>query len=287
MKHGSGMLVRAAVESNPKLGVLVDYETLSGTTNDFVFRSDTTYYISGSFVSLNSAIVFEGGAVIKNATNGSIQIIDGAGGGSTLFKTSPYRPVVFTAKDDNSVGSTIAGSTGAPTNYYGQPALYLFTYDVAMAYARFSYAKQALQVDSDFYHLYFDHLQFVSCQTAIQPFDSYYHFRNLLLNNISSNCFDGFTFHIDAEHITAHNCRAFVNNSYPSNGAYDFALTNSLLVQVTNLGNVSVTTNQVVQLSDDSGVFQTVGAAAHYLAANSPYRNIGNNKHQYKSARWT
>ena len=37
----------------------------------------------------------------------------------------PYHPVVFTAKDDNTVGETISGSTGNPSGYYADPVLYI------------------------------------------------------------------------------------------------------------------------------------------------------------------
>ena len=42
-----------------------------------------------------------------------------------VFKTGPYRPVIFTAKDDNTVGDNLTNSTGHPTNYYASPALTL------------------------------------------------------------------------------------------------------------------------------------------------------------------
>src|SRR5207245_818261 len=59
--------------------------------------------------------VLEGGCVIKN-TNGS-------GAASTRIallgpldcRSSPYKPCIFTGKDDNSVGQTIPGSSGNPT----------------------------------------------------------------------------------------------------------------------------------------------------------------------------
>jgi hypothetical protein len=50
-------------------------------------------------------------------------------------------------------------------------------------------------------------------------------------------------------------------------------LTNSLLVAVTNLGSFIGGYNATN--SDPTGIFQTVGGGAHYLAANSPYRNAG------------
>jgi hypothetical protein len=41
-----------------------------------------------------------------------------------VFKTTPWRPVIFTAKDDDSVGDQIRGSTGSPSGFYANPAFY-------------------------------------------------------------------------------------------------------------------------------------------------------------------
>ena len=53
-------------------------------------------------------------------------------------------------------------------------------------------------------------------------------------------------------------------------------LTNSLLVAVSNWGNMTYTTNTTVRYATDpGGIFQTVGAGAFYLANNSTNRNAG------------
>src|SRR5207245_1546201 len=53
--------------------------------------------------------------------------------------------------------------------------------------------------------------------------------------------------------------------------------TNSLVVAATNgWGFTSVATNSTALFTNDPGnIFQTVGAASHYLVANSPYRDAG------------
>ena len=40
-----------------------------------------------------------------------------------MCDTSPFRPTILTAKDDDTVGQTIAGSTGSPFSHCGNPAL--------------------------------------------------------------------------------------------------------------------------------------------------------------------
>ena len=52
-------------------------------------------------------------------------------------------------------------------------------------------------------------------------------------------------------------------------------MTNSLLVCVTNTGPALTSSVSNATYSTDAGVFVSVGAGAHYLAANSPYRGAG------------
>jgi hypothetical protein len=96
--------------SLPSQGLVLDYTTLNSSQTNYTFQGDTTYYISGG-VYLYSTTIFEGGTVVKYTNNGNIRI-----GGSMIWQTGPYRPAIFTSKDDNSVGETITGSTGNPTN---------------------------------------------------------------------------------------------------------------------------------------------------------------------------
>ena len=99
---------------------VMDYVSQIGTSlSGYTFRGDTTYYISGS-VTLSGATKFEGGTVIKfpkySPTGGRLMVV---GSSSTVqFIAGQYRPVVFTACDDDTVGDIIAGSTGAPWGYY-------------------------------------------------------------------------------------------------------------------------------------------------------------------------
>ena len=94
-----------------KPGVVLDYLTLSSSTNSFAFQGDTTYLITGTFTVSGSA-TFEGGTVVKfDESSGGLLDLEG----QWSFKTGPYHIAVFTSKNDNSVGETISGSTGSPT----------------------------------------------------------------------------------------------------------------------------------------------------------------------------
>ena len=71
-----------------------------------------------------------------------------------------------------------------------------------------------------------------------------------------------------ARHLTVNQC-----NTLGLDDGYDSSLhlTNSLLVVVTNWGDIpySTATNKVVYYATNpGGIFQTVGAGAHYLANN-------------------
>ena len=101
-------------------GVVLDW-TLLGSATNFTFKGDSTYYCNGTVnlsVTGTNATVIEGGTVVKftNSTaSARITII-----GPISCQTSAYRPAVFTSKDDSSIGEAITGSTGSPTNFYGQ-----------------------------------------------------------------------------------------------------------------------------------------------------------------------
>ena len=121
----------------PTRGLLLDYQTFNGgITTNYIFRGDMTYYISGSF-NLRGTNTFEGGTVLKYATNTEIEVSIGV----LNWPGSLYQPVIFTAKDDNSVGQTISGSTGNPTNYYANPALFIDNGAAGISDFRISYAQ--------------------------------------------------------------------------------------------------------------------------------------------------
>ena len=141
---------QAALAKRPK--VVIDYVAVvdSGTN---LFQADTTYLVDGQ-VNFSGPVVFEGGAVIKyTGTNGSgpasLELYD-----SVTFNSSMYRPVIFTAIDDDTVGACLSeyeGYTGNPQAWgpYGSPALHIMNDDpeVQIHNAHFRYSGQAVQLD--------------------------------------------------------------------------------------------------------------------------------------------
>jgi hypothetical protein len=261
----------------PNTGFLVDYSIVA-SGGPFTFMSGQTYFVTNS-VSLVGTTVLEGGAIIKYSTNTDAQISISA----LDCRTAPYAPAIFTSMNDNSVGDVIAGSTGNPwTNYCGAAALYTDApddcafHDVRFCHLNAGFACPDEIVTSGFINA--TNLQVVHCNYA---------FRSDCITTVQNSLFDsvntlfgmglphgnaaGATF--IGENMTVHHCGTFaVDNT----GAFYF--TNCLLVQTgpfTTYFPSEMHTNKVVLLSDDTGVFKTVGAGNHYLADASPFRSAG------------
>ena len=260
----SGQFKRMAAATSPKQGLVLDYQTVNANLTNYTFQGDTTYYISGE-VDLSGTNTLEGGAVLKIGTNylAGINVVNGV----LNCQTAPYRPAIFTAVDDNSVGETISDSTGNPTNYYGNVGLSFEVlgspnpHDLRMAYMNVGIV--GLTTNS------IRNIQFVNCYYPIGYVGDAV---NIILENVLVQGgvyavyeFAGGPGTVSFENCTLHNVEDL---------GQDSAMTNCLIVGVENT-NYNIVGVSNVFLSSDAGVFQTVGAGANYLAANSPYRNAG------------
>ena len=141
---------QAALAKRPE--VVIDYVAVvdSGTN---LFQADTTYLVEGQ-VNCYGPVVFEGGSVIKyTGANGSgpasLELY-----GSVVFNSSMYRPVIFTAIDDENVGASLSAYEGwynNPDLYgpYASPALHIMNGELGVQVhnAYFRYAAQAVQLD--------------------------------------------------------------------------------------------------------------------------------------------
>jgi hypothetical protein len=255
-------------------GLVLDYNVLSSMTN-LTFLADTTYFLdTGSSATLSGTTIIEGGTVIKfgkYAVNDTVEIVLL---GPLVCNTTPYRPAIFTAKDDNTVGDIISGSTGSPSGYYPYRALLCyvnaannFIHDV-----RFNYARMAVSLYGLSGHTV-RHAQFGNCGWAIEVFNAgSAALQNLLFYNSFSACVSYFT-PISGEHLTVNSSGNTSNPLFWNVTNSTFAVTNSLFVNVTNIGTITSINNATN--SSATGVLQTVGAGAHYLVAGSAYRNAG------------
>ena len=255
-------------------GYVLDYVAVNSASS-FTFRGDTTYYVTNA-VNIDSAIL-EGGTVIKFARTNAAQI----NLGTLDCQTAPYRPAILTAVDDNSVGDTITNiSTGIPTNYYGGCGLAVsYLAPAEFRHIRMSYLEKAFNIGYeglgwDDANLFSD-IQVINCRSAIDGqacYNRYVRLENCLFNEIQNAFYLPETWFIAGSQLTVHRCGTFITGGNPA----EIALTNTLFVAVTNWdeGQATYVTNAVACLTNDSGVFQTVGAGAHYLADNT-YRNAG------------
>lgn len=252
----------------PTRGFVLDYTLLTSET-DFTFYSDTTYYVSGT-VNLSGTTTIEAAAIVKytNITSAKLNLL-----GTVDCQTSTDRPAVFTAKDDDTVGEVIPGSTGTPSGYYGYmlagPSAALTFHD-----CRFLYGNRAITHSGN---LHLTNVQFVACSRPIyvQSTDLTITVDNALFYTNGMVFDHGIGTIFCGQHLTVQQAGSIAATS----GSVDckIYLTNTLIAGLTSWGkNVDDSyTNQVAWLTNGAGLFQSVGAGTHYLADNSPYRDAG------------
>jgi hypothetical protein len=242
----------------PERGVVIDFQTLTSSTN-FTFQSDSTYFVDGTF-GLSGTTTIEGGTVIKYSSGSSIITA-----GPIICRTDAYRPAVFTAKDDNTVGETISGSSGVPSGYYAFFALECDSASMVLDHLRISHAEFGLLLAAGGEHTV-RHSQILNSSGAVYSWSTLT-LQNVLIDRVSDSAIGGTDVTVRGEHLTVHRVNNFAYG-------VTLSLTNSILSAVTNWG-VSFVSNSNVTNSNDAGVFQTVGAGAHYLIDSSPYRDVG------------
>ncbi|HEY1790221.1 MAG TPA: hypothetical protein VGJ73_18900 [Verrucomicrobiae bacterium] len=266
--------------------LVVDYDLLS-SANNFTFQGDTTYLVS-DLCDFSGTVTLEGGAVIKYTNNSTAQIQ------ATNFQclTAPYRPAVFTSMNDDSVGDSISGSTGNPWgDNAGEAALYCygegFFYGTNGGNAdlqglRFSHlaACVSLQdsIDDGGGSLTMNDFQVVDCRQVVESTGAECYLFNGLAYDVS-NLFGTYAGRGNADgqnliavNLTVHHC-----SHYALDQTSLMFFTNCLFADVSNiytLPDYTVIASSYF-LTNDAGVFQTVGAASHYLADNSTNRGAG------------
>lgn len=276
----------------PGAGVVVDWVLVQSQTN-FAFKGDTTYLVMDS-VNLSGSTTIEGGTVVKytNAVASPKLSITG----TILCQTGPYRPAVFTAKDDNTVGEIIPTSTGNPSGYYGNPAIEVRSVGQVMGGIRVRYAQtgvfyQDLSAGTGSGLL---HAQLVGCGAAVRFNGRGTVFQNFTLRNVlvhdCSTAVYGYSFAGQVEHLTAHDCTWLAYDYYGQKygTTSSLSVTNSVLAQIGSLysgrpvtvsgGYNGLWASPVVGSpcwTNNSNPFLTVGAGAHYLEAVSEFHDKG------------
>jgi hypothetical protein len=249
----------------PRQGLVLDYQLVTTQTN-VTFRGDETYYVTAT-VNLAGTTILEGGAVIKY-TNGTVNPVLNIDGPLDC-RTSPYRPAIFTAKDDDTIGQPIAGSNGSPgTNSYG--VMFDINQNTNVIDLRY------VHIRNGHYGIYMagaeltlSHSQIGPSHAAMVTGASKPRLRNVLIHDCRDAVFGGApdSGFPQGEQVTfhrVHRLRSTSGSSY---------LTNCLLISVTN--NVSISGSNNETNFSDAGIFQTVAYAQRYLASGSAYRNAG------------
>ena len=267
----SGTRQTAALNSAPRPGYVVDYIVeIGGSTNlsTVTFASTNTYYISGP-VNLSGTVTFEPMTVIKyaNTNNSGLTVQSSA---TLNWLGEPYRPVFMTAKDDNSVGATISGSSGTPTGTYASLALNLprssTTAGRSIRDLRIAFAKTALRFSSGSSKHLVRHAQFVKCDQGLTAKTSTVELQNVLMDNVKTNFAD-----LDESAVSVYFATFDVGNKlndYPTSGS-SLSLYAVLCTAVTDTSGA--TFNGPGPLASNSGIYEVSASGRHYLPSASPY----------------
>jgi len=288
-RAGTNIMKMAQVKLRPGT-VDLDYTTLNTSLTNYCFQADSTYFISGT-VNICGTSTFEGGAALKFATNGTLQAVPSPSPATIVWGGQDYRPVIFTAKDDNSIGEPISGSTGSPSGYYGDPMLGIVAPSSSPAFTgfRMSYAKSGLQLTSGTFYLYDG--QFVNCQNGIYANSGATAWLgNALFANVQTNLLLGGGASVKAQSATF-DTSACLGVGPGSQGGSTFAFTNCIFANVTNLfAGVLLSTNGdyngfynspydarlgATTFTNTSNPFQTVGGGNYYLSDGCGFRDAG------------
>jgi hypothetical protein len=259
--------VNKDVNKTSSQGFVLDYTLLAGATN-FTFRGDITYYVT-NLVYLRGVTTIEGGTVVKYSsdTNASVYFAD-----TPVFLSSAYRPAIFTAIDDDTVGETISGSTGNPTlwGYGGKMLAFdLGSTNFSASNLKICFARQGIY--SHYYGITLSHSQLVKCRLGISGEFACYRLYNLLFLQ-NSNALNGTTYTNICVNLTLMDCAQTAAEIY--SGTSRLFMTNCLTVRETNATTVTSTKYSCPSRTYADGIVQTVGAGSCYLASNE-FRGIG------------
>lgn len=294
---GTASLQLAQAGTPSAAGVVLDYEEINDSFTDFTFQGDTTYYVSDS-VDLFGTTTLEGGTVIKYAPVGNSQALPRI----TVYDefqclAEAYRPCIFTARDDDTVGELLAESDGDPGGrVFGCPALYLVNYgtgDARLEHVRFSHLRYALEIDNYPRQNTLNGVQLVDCDWGFGFIYSHAKLYNVLAGGVNQ-AFASAGLPVAVQHLTAHTVASvFGSECFGEPGdPVLWNVKNSVFADITSL-TWSWLGNNINHLSGDhngfynctqfgtapvtgsASPFETSGGGAHYLKADSTFRNAG------------
>ncbi len=266
---GAENLLAAARPPEESPAFVLDYQMVNNAgETDFTFSGTTNYLISGS-LPLFGTVTIEGGTVLKFTDDAGLFLAPGA---VLVCDTTNYLPAVFTCKNDNTIGETIAGSTGVPQRVLSVGLGFDGgTYEVS--HVRFKHLFAPIFGDNSA-NITVRNVQFVNADSGIYSIGTA---AINVFNALAHDCdilYYGDTTAFRGEHITMHHGQALGIAYYPNSSTA--LLKNCLIVDVPGPLTYSgtVTSEQMVKLASDAGIFQTLEGGAHYLPLTSPFRGI-------------
>lgn len=243
----------------PRPSLVVDWSLDLNPQSNLVLEGGKTWYASGRVTTTN--LVIEPTTIVKYTNGASIEVWYG----SVDCRAEPYAPAVFTSFRDGTVGEALTTNATADA-FAASTALIFHDSFFQLANIRVLYATNGVSLDQDG-EVTIKHSVFSHCRNAIALDNTYAAVQNALFYSVT-NPFSG-NYVATLEHATVDICKNFTG----ANPAYLYA-TNCLLSRVQYWGEDPPYTNAVYRVEDDS-CFRTVGSSSHYLADNSPYRDIG------------
>lgn len=251
---------------SPGKSLVWDYAIAISQTN-MTFKGDTTYFVR-SDVQLSQTTRIEGGAVFKFTNSSTSARLFFKGPVQCL--TSPQNPAFFTSMSDCTVGEII--STNAISGYYGTRLMDFSAsgQDFFLHDLKLRYGLKGLVMSTGTSSLSATNIQIIDCSIGLEANGSYtVNLFNGLMAGLGSALGVNSSATVRGEHITFRNLTNFRSgdsSAWPN-------LTNCLII--VGGGRVAFNGENVQTNLSDSGVFQTVGAGAHYLADGSIYRDAG------------
>ncbi len=271
-------------------GLVLDYVIKNTTTTEtgagFTFKANETYWIKdnftvGPFSSITNTMTFEGGTVIKfaryNTTTGVYPQINSDC--RAQFLGSMYRPIVFTAEDDHTIGERLT-SNASPSGQYAYQSLILRSWSETRLFdinwLRVNRAMIPVNIGGGTGHK-LRNVQFVN---SFYGFDGNYT-DFLVLNGLFANLTGAFhtgtpgTTTVRGENLTISNVSDWLG--------YDLTptLINTLLIQVPSatsghyVGTSTTTLTNCAIESSGTGVFASAFQGNYYLPLQSTNRNAG------------
>lgn len=287
-KTSTNTLHVAEVPSNARHGLVWDYNMINTSQTNFTFKGDTTYFVTASVTIVGTA-TFEGGAVIKFNTNSGTSPTLNLDSVNCL--TGPYRPAVFTGRDDDSYGEPVSNSTGTPSGVYAFAPLQInHTGNILLHDLRILYATEGIKLAGTGTHTVRD-VQILHC-TQFGIFDSSGSpviLENSLIagiggggNGVAVGAGQSIWMNVTVDSCTTaaqglgFNVNFYITNSIMAN------ITNSLIIGGAGTPQLNGTPNGFYKTpgafgssphTNTSSPFQIAGAGSYYLASSCTFTN--------------